>query len=77
LAYYREKDREVDFVVKMGARVLPVEVKYKNDIRGLSSLDNLCEAWKLSESMLITKDFDMTYQKGRLSIPLWFFLLIF
>lgn len=77
LAYYREKDREVDFVVKMGARVLPVEVKYRNDVPGLSTLDNLCEAWKITESMIITKDFDMTYRDGRLSIPLWFFLLIF
>lgn len=77
LAYYREKNREVDFIVKMGARVLPVEVKYTNDVPGLPALDELCKAWKLGESMVITKDFEMTYQNGRLSIPLWFFLLVF
>lgn len=77
LAYYRDKDREVDFVMKIGARVVPVEVKYRNDIRNLASLDYICKEWKLTESMVITKDFDMTYRDGRLSIPLWFFLLVF
>ncbi len=78
LGYYRDRNgKEVDFVAKMGAHVLPVEVKYRNDIANLHALDQLCADWKLSQSIVVTKDFDMTYKNGRLSVPLWFFLLTF
>lgn len=78
LGYYRDQGREeVDFIVKMGAHVLPIEVKYRNDIANLQALDGLCAQWKLTQSIVVTKDFEMTYRDGRLSVPLWFFLLIF
>lgn len=76
LGYY-SKGGEVDFVFKHGAGVLPIEVKYRNDIPALKGLDKLVKKWKLSQSMVVTKDFDLTYRDGRLSIPLWFFLMIF
>lgn len=76
--YYREGDRyEVDFIVKEGDSLLPIEVKWRENIPALPSLDRLCQKWDLNESVLVTKDFDLTYRKGRLSIPLWFFLLAF
>ena len=77
LAYYRNGNKEVDFILKTGAVVLPIEVKFRNDIPGLSALDELCAKWGLTQSMVITKDHDLAFNKGRLSIPLWFFLLIF
>ncbi len=76
VAYYADRG-EVDFVFKHGSGALPIEVKWRNDIVSLKPLDALVKKWNLSESMLVTKDFDMTYRDGRLSIPLWFFLLIF
>lgn len=77
LHYYREGNRyEVDFVVKEGDSLLPVEVKWRGDIPALPSLDRLCAKWKLRESALVTRDYEFTYRNGRLSLPLWFFLLI-
>lgn len=76
--YYRESNRhEVDFIVKEGDSLLPVEMKWRENIPALPSLDRLCQKWDLNESILVTKDFDLTYRNGRLSIPLWFFLLAF
>lgn len=75
--YYREGNRyEVDFIVKDGESLLPVEVKWRDDIRALTSLDRLYAKWGLKESILITRDYDFTYRNGRLSMPLWFFLLL-
>lgn len=77
IRYYREGNRyEVDFIVKEGDSLLPIEVKWREDIPSLPSLDRLRDKWKLKESVLVTRDHDFTYRDGRLSIPLWFFLLI-
>lgn len=76
VGYYSERG-EVDFMFKYGTTVLPIEVKWRNDITALKTLDNVVKKWQLKESMVVTKDFDMTYRDGRLSIPLWFFLLVF
>ncbi len=75
--YYRESDRyEVDFIVKEADSLLPVEVKWRRDVPALKSLDRLCTKWGLRESVLVTRDHDFTYHDHRLSIPLWFFLLM-
>ena len=74
---YYSKNGEVDFVFKHGSGILPIEVKWRNDVPALKSLDNLVKKWKLKQSMVVTKDFELTYRNGRLSIPLWFFLMIF
>lgn len=76
VGYYFDRG-EVDFVFKYGDGAIPVEVKWRNDVPALKTLDSLVEKWKLSESMMVTKDFEMTYREGRLSVPLWFFLLAF
>lgn len=75
--YYREGNRyEVDFIVKEGDSLLPVEVKWRENIPSMPSLDRLRAKWGLKESVLITRDYELTYRDGRLSMPLWFFLLI-
>lgn len=75
--YYRESNRyEVDFIVKEGESLLPVETKWREDIPALPSLDRLGAKWGLKESVLITRDYEFTYRNGRLSIPLWFFLFL-
>ena len=77
VSYYRERNNEVDFVFKNAANTLPIEVKWRKDIKNLKSLDALVSKWNISESLVVTKDFEMTYENGRLSVPLWFFLLVF
>jgi hypothetical protein len=77
VSFYRDKTGEVDFIAKYPAGVLPVEVKWRNDVPALKTLDKLCARWEASESILITKDFDFSFKNGRLSVPLWFFLLAF
>jgi len=75
--YYREGNRyEVDFIVKEGDSLLPVEVKWRENIPSMPSLDRLGVKWGLKESVLVTRDYELTYRNGRLSLPLWFFLLI-
>lgn len=76
VGYYADRG-EVDFVFRYGSGALPIEVKWRNDVPTLKTLDALVKKWRLQESMVVTKDFDMTYRGGRLSVPLWFFLLIF
>ena len=77
VVFYKDASGEVDFVFKDVGETLPIEVKWRNDVPTLKALDKLCKKWALDESMVITKDFDLTYRNGRLSIPLWFFLLAF
>jgi|CXWL01.1.fsa_nt_gi predicted AAA+ superfamily ATPase len=77
LHYYREGNRyEVDFIVKEGDSLLPVEVKWREQIPALKSLDRLCKKWSLTESVIVTRDHEFVYRDGRLSLPLWFFLLV-
>lgn len=76
VGYYNDRG-EVDFIFKYGSGALPIEVKWRNDVPTLKPLDALLRKWKLTESMVVTKDYDMTYRDGRLSVPLWFFLMIF
>ncbi len=75
--YYRESNRyEVDFILKEAESLLPIEVKWREHIPALASLDRLGDKWDLQESVLVTRDHEFTYQDGRLSLPLWFFLLL-
>lgn len=76
IGYFSDRG-EVDFIFKHGSGALPIEVKWRNDVPALTRLDALVKKWDLAESMVVTKYFDMTYQNGRLSIPLWFFLMVF
>lgn len=77
LSYYRNRNEEIDFVIKTPSKVIPIEVKWRNDIVSLATLDKITKKWKLNNDILVTKDFPLSYKDGRLSIPLWFFLLSF
>jgi len=77
VGFYRDSSGEIDFIVKNLGFTLPIEVKWRNQIPALKTLDKITRKWELKESMLITKDFDLSFENGRLSIPLWFFLLTF
>lgn len=77
IGFYRDNSGEVDFIIKTPNMVLPVEVKWRNDVPALKTMDKIVHKWKLPNSLLITKDFGLSFEKGRLSVPLWFFMLSF
>lgn len=75
--YYREGNKyEVDFILKEADSMLPIEVKWRDNIPALMGLDRICRKWELEESVLITRAQKLTYRNGRLSLPLWLFLLL-
>lgn len=77
IQFYRDNTGEVDFIVKQPMGTIPIEVKYRSNIKKQKTMDKIRRKWKLSESLLITKENDMSFQNGQLSIPLWFFMMMF
>jgi predicted AAA+ superfamily ATPase len=72
LYYWRDKNKEVDIVVKKRASILPVEVKYRNTIRGsdLEGLSAFLEKNKCPAGLVITKK--LLEKRGNVYlIPLW------
>ncbi|MEO5356514.1 MAG: ATP-binding protein [Nitrospirae bacterium YQR-1] len=80
IGYYRDKTREVDFIVSAGAgRYLPVEVKYKNNINAgqLKVIRTLCKQFD-QNGIVVTKQWDDFGKRDCLFyIPLPHFLLLF
>ena len=77
--YWRERQKEVDFVL-IGRELLPMEVKYKNNIRikELRGLLKFMEKFKVKKSLVITKDYEAKEEfKGKTITfkPLWKWLL--
>jgi predicted AAA+ superfamily ATPase len=77
VSFYKDRSGEVDFVFKGPNSITPIEVKWRNDMPQLKTLKKLETSWGVKQSILITKDQDLDVRGGRLSIPLWFFLLCF
>ena len=78
--YYWREYYEVDFIVKIRNRLMPIEVKYKSQIRkkDLNGLLNFMEKFNVNKGVVITKDlFDKQRidKKEILFIPAWLFLL--
>jgi len=78
--YYWRNYYEVDFIVKIKGRLLPIEVKYKSQVRkkDLNGLLNFMERFNVNKGILITKNlFDKQKldRKEILFIPAWLFLL--
>jgi predicted AAA+ superfamily ATPase len=84
--YYREKDKEVDFIVHLGPRRhWPVEVKYRNnlkasDFKGIDAFARRCRT-DVMTPVVVTKNWnDLGQLEGRneiFRIPLILFLLLF
>lgn len=77
VSFYKDRSGEVDFLFKGPNSIMPIEVKWRNDIPQLKTLKKLETSWDVKQSILITKDQDFDVRGGRFSIPLWFFLLCF
>lgn len=78
--YYWRNYYEVDFIVKTGSGILPIEVKYKSQVRkkDLTGLLNFMEKFDVKKGIIITRDrFDRKNIEGMkiLFIPAWIFLL--
>jgi len=78
IQFYRDNTGEVDFIVKQPQKVIPIEVKWREHIQKPKTLEKIAKQWNLRESILVTKNSDLSYnENGQLSIPLWFFLMAF
>jgi len=73
LFHWRKKgsDKEVDFVIKVGDALHPIEVKYRPDL-GRSDLVNL---FAFRRGLLLSKDTISTYN-GYVTVPVEVFLLL-
>jgi predicted AAA+ superfamily ATPase len=72
LYYWRDKNKEVDIVIKKRNGLIPVEVKYRNTIRDadLAGISAFMEKNKCSAGLVITKK--LLEKRGKLYlIPLW------
>jgi len=80
--YYRERHGEVDFIVHVGPhRFLPVEVKYRNEIKAgdFSGLRKFTSKFKQStQPIMVTKHWsDFGKRENAFLLPLPMFLLLF
>ena len=77
VSFYKDSSVEVDFVFKGPSSIIPIEVKWRNEMPTLKTLKKLETSWAVKQSILITKDQELDEKEGRFSIPLWLFLLCF
>lgn len=79
LSYYKEKNREVDFIVSLGGkRYLPIEVKYRDTIDDVAPIKYFIEKYNQKLGIVVTKNFERNIEDNRLLfIPLSIFLLFF
>lgn len=58
IRFWREKQKEVDFIVVDSGKTIPIEVKFKNQIvrKDLQHLLYFCNRFGLSDAVVITKD---------------------
>ncbi len=76
LSYWRDKSWEVDFVVNMRSRILPVEVKYRSKIKkaDLKGLKKFMDINDLREGLIITRN-TLKGEPGMYYIPFWMLAL--
>jgi len=79
LSFYKEKQRDIDFIVNLGGkRYLPIEVKYRDDIDDIASIRHFIEKYNQKFGIVVTKNFEQNKENNRLLfIPLSVFLLFF
>jgi predicted AAA+ superfamily ATPase len=75
--YWRDKQKhEVDVVMKLGKKVIPIEVKYRSKIgtKDVKGLGKFMKGFKVERGIVVTKDL-FKEEGGILYIPAWLFLL--
>ena len=77
VSYFREKNREIDFVVTFGGnRYLPIEVKYREQDEDYGALKMFRSRYDVNLGVVITRQQTAKYEDGLLFLPLRFFLLV-
>ncbi len=79
--YYYRNNYEIDMVLRMKEELIPIEVKYKDEITpsDLKGLLKFLETFKKKYAILVTKDLLKKEQKNGRSIlylPTWFFVML-
>ena len=76
VSFFREKDREVDFVLAHGGdRYLPFEVKYRKTADQIGGLKFFMNRYKLAFGVVVTREQAVRFEDGILFLPLRYFLL--
>jgi predicted AAA+ superfamily ATPase len=76
ITYFREKNREVDFVLTHGGnRHLPIEVKYRAEADQVEQLSLFVKRFGLKLGVVITRDQQVVMTDKILFLPLRYFLL--
>ncbi len=76
VSYYREKDKEVDFIFTYGGNQhLPIEVKYRKKNEQAGMLEHFCKKYKPRLGIVITREKECRMEDF-LYLPLRYFLLI-
>lgn len=76
VTYFREKNREVDFVLTHGGnRHLPIEVKYRSEADQVGHLKFFMKRYDLKFGVVITREQQVKFEDGILFLPLRYFLL--
>lgn len=76
VAYYREKQQEVDFVVThSGDRFLPIEVKYGPPASRATGLRHFMGKYEVPFGVVITRQTDCRVERGVGCLPLTHFLM--
>ncbi len=78
--FWRELDKEIDFVLLDGKNIKPIEVKYQKNIndKDIKNLIKFMEVFKIKEGAVVTQDHEETKKiDGKLInfIPIWKYLL--
>ncbi len=82
--FWRERDKEVDFIAKENGRIIPIESKYvkKASSKDLKGMLKFMDEFKVKEGIVITDDYEKEEKaewfgiKGNVKfIPLWKWLL--
>ncbi len=71
--YYREREKEVDFVIDTYLHPLPIEVKYRGEMKEMSGLFRFMDIFKAKKPLVITKD-RLDLKDQILYVPLWMFV---
>lgn len=76
VAYFREKDREVDFVLTHGGnRYLPVEAKHRHKPDDLAGLRLFMRRYGLNFGVTVIRELNVEFRDNILYLPLRYFLL--
>lgn len=74
--YWRDRDREVDFVLEASGAVVAIEVKYRDalDPRGLRGLEHFTRRFSPRARIIVSKNIHELRNDGTLVVPLRLFL---